>query len=1408
MENLQPPKPLQITSGEGAENRKAWQRWREAFEIYLIASGASEKSEKVKRACLLFAIGEEGRRIKKTMTGIVEEGDHETSCDALLEKFEEHFVEKTNQTFERHLFKCIKQNGRKFNEFITELREQAAKCSFQDKMDENIIDQIIFGLDSDELRRKLFDVSGVDTLDTVVNKCRKWELLQEQLNVMQNKSTTDETESMHAIGRGRAPFRGSGRGRRGSSSAGSRVPSASVQTFQQTQSADVQQNQSGQNTRLKCYRCNTHHPRGQCLAWGKRCAKCHGMGHFAVCCKTRVVHNVGNDDEMSTGASVSQESGFQNMYGDMSNSSQDADQYEEYFVAAVEGNNMSKRHEWYAMCNMGDKMQKVNFKLDTGSMVNIIPKSVYSQVTQKTLRPSRRPLTAYNNQPINVLGELVLPIMSASTKVSHLLNFIVVDQESVPILGVEACEQMGLVKKTCHVSQDGQLHDEYRDVFDAPLSGLNTPPVHINIRNDSEGEQIPPRRIPFALLNKVQVELERMEKEGVISKVDTATKFVSPMVLVEKQSGELRICLDPQALNDCILSDKHVMPTVEELTARLSGSKYFATLDARAGFWQVKLDEESSFLTTFSTPFGNYKFNRLPFGLNISTQVFQKIVGDFFKDTPGVELYVDDILIHAPDEATLQQRLRVVLDVCREKNLRLNWRKCVLKKTEIKYLGFIISSDGIKVDPSKVESIVEFDTPKTKEQVQEFLGMLTYVGKFIQNLSEETYLLRSLLKKDTEFVWTENHAQVFNRLKQIMVQAPVLRFFDPNKQSTITCDASKHGLGASLMQEGHLVACASRSLTLTEQNYAQIEKELLSVVFATSRFHQYVYGTHFVVENDHKPLKFILKKPLAVCPPRIQRLMLRLQRYDFQYNWTPGKELLLADALSRNPQNILSEEDICLQQELECQVHMVTSSLPFTETTRAKFRQAVQDEPIFQSLTKLIVNGWPDSCEVLSENLKPYWNFREELSMFDGLVFKGERVLVPGLFQKEMLSRVHEGHLGIDKCIARAKSCMFWVGITNQIKQLCGECEICQSHQNRQQKEPLISHERPDIPWHKLGTDVFHFDDKNFILVVDYYSNYFEIAHLRDMSSKETIIKLKSIFARHGIPNQLVSDNGTNYVSFEFSQFCEEWGITHTTSSPKYPKANGLAESYVGIVKKLLVKAQDEGRDPYLALLNYRDAPILDGKSPAELLMGRKLRTRLPVSTASRQLSDHHTVKYARDEKLHQQQQVYNKTAKPLESLELGELVLLWSDKQNKWIPANVVEVSQNPRSYTVKTQAGEKFVRNRVDLRKTKAKFPPRHDLKLLSDLFDSQYGEGDIYQNDSESMPRQNVDRSAIPSANMSPHKQSPMSKPSPGKMESVPSDRNNLSKTDTPVKITSRGRQVKLPVKYRNDYKLEFK
>uniref|UniRef100_A0AAQ5Z5J2 ribonuclease H n=1 Tax=Amphiprion ocellaris TaxID=80972 RepID=A0AAQ5Z5J2_AMPOC len=305
-------------------------------------------------------------------------------------------------------------------------------------------------------------------------------------------------------------------------------------------------------------------------------------------------------------------------------------------------------------------------------------------------------------------------------------------------------------------------------------------------------------------------------------------------------------------------------------------------------------------MTTFSTPFGRYRFLRMPFGISSASEVFQRTMDQLFAGYPFAVI-VDDIIVGGRSVAEHDANLKIVLERAREVNLRLNPHKCKFRLDQVGYVGHIFTSEGPKADPSKTAAITDMPVPTDVTSLQRFLGMVSYLGKYIPNFSDIAAPLRKLTHKETAWCWFQQHQEAFDRLKSCLFSPPVLAYYDVREPITLTCDASCYGLGAACMQNGRPVAFASRILTETETRYAQIEKELLAVVFAYTKFKQYVYGKPIIVETDHQPLVTILKKPIHAAPARLQRMLLQLQSYDISLVYKKGKNMYLADTLSRAP---------------------------------------------------------------------------------------------------------------------------------------------------------------------------------------------------------------------------------------------------------------------------------------------------------------------------------------------------------------------------------------------------------------------------------------------------------------------------------------------------------------------------
>ena len=382
--------------------------------------------------------------------------------------------------------------------------------------------------------------------------------------------------------------------------------------------------------------------------------------------------------------------------------------------------------------------------------------------------------------------------------------------------------------------------------------------------------------------------------------------------------------------------------------------------------------------------------------------------------------------------------------------------------------------------------------------------------------------------------WDSNTEKAFQDLKLALSKAPILKYYDVSKPVTISVDASQNGLGAVLLQDELPVAYASRALSNIEQKYAQIEKEALAICFGCDRFHQYIYSKVVKVETDHKPLESIFKKPLSQCPARIQRMKLNVQKYDLIVSYKPGRELFLADALSRA---YLNETKSNIQDDIEAQVCLIEENLPVTIERKQEFINESQKDEEIQLLIKFINLGWPPSKKMIPNLIKPYYTFVDELSVIQGLVFKGERLVVPKMLRKLVLKNIHYCHLGIEKCKLLAREAVYWPNLNKEIEDIVSNCEACNKYKKLDNKEPMMFREIPDEPWQAIALDLFYFKGNEYLLAVDQYSKYIEIGLLENSTSKTVINNLKAIFARNGIPKLVYSDNGPQFSSEEIKNF-------------------------------------------------------------------------------------------------------------------------------------------------------------------------------------------------------------------------------------------------------------------------------
>ena len=1252
------PRPLEVNASNLA---KEWERWKELFNDFLIASDKDKKDKKVKASILRNLIGPDALVIYETFT-LTE--DEKADCGAIIAKFEEYCKPKVNIVYERFKFWNTKQNDMSLDEYVIKLKSLAKDCAFDDPEQNTsscqVRDKFVAGMSDIRTQERLLREPKL-TLERAIEIAKTAALSQKQAHEIQNR---DEE-----------------------------LP---VDTIKKATSGKI----------TECDNCGYSHPIRACPAWGKTCKKCSKLNHFASRCRGGQRFFKSGTPARGRGRPRPQAKKFYTVEYD------EEDDEDELFCGSLAIDGISSDNEekqwWQEII-----IRKVStpMKIDTGAEGNVMPLRLYHSLNNPgPLQKRRVKLRSYGNFKIDALGVSTIPV-ECNGKI-YSLEFAIADVNSCPVIGLPSCKMMNLVKRVDpsinvesvsqinSVAQSNDLLKQYNDVFTG-LGKIGT--YSISLKEDATPVIHPPRKVPLSLHDKLRETLDDLEKREVISKVSYPTDWVNSLVIVEKKNKSLRLCLDPRSLNNAIRREHYCTPSPEYVASKLASKKVFSIVDLKDSFWQICLDEQSSDLCVFNTPFGRYKFLRMPFGIKSASEVIQKRLEQIFGDIDNVQVIHDDIIVAGDDDEQHDQAMTALLERAREYRVTFNLKKLQYKVKQVKYMGHIYSADGMSVDPDKVQAVENIPKPTCVKDVQRLIGTVNYLSKFIPNLSDILLPMRSILKKGNAFLWTHEHDDAFNKIKKVLISDPVLKFFNPEKPVLVQSDASQTGLGAVLLQDDHPVAYASRALTPAESNYAPIERELLSVLFACEKFHTYVYGRNFDFENDHQPLESIVRQPLSQTPPRLQRMLLSLQKYDFTLNYKPGKtRMVIPDELSRAVLALFSDDNP-REQDVQIMINTIFENLPVSNDKLNTIKAESASDSELSILIKYLRQGWPKYKANLPQGIQQYWAIKSELYIEKGVIFKGDRIVIPRCLRREMLERIHGSHLGIEKCKNRARQILYWPNMSVDIENYVLECSICMQHRPRNQKEKLLPHEVPAYPWQKLGADIFTIGSVDYLLVVDYFSKYPEVARLKSKDAPEVIRKLKEMFSRQGIPSKLSSDN-VPFNSRKMRLFAREWDFSLSFSSPGYPQSNGQSERAIQTVKKLIIKAHESSKDVELALLDYRTSPLKGcDKSPAELLMGRRLKNMLPVKEDLLKPPSTERDRSMLLRKQEKEKAQFDVGARDMEVLQKGQRVRFRLN--GKWVgPGIISKKLEDPRSYLVKWN-GKELRRNRIHLLKTQEK-------------------------------------------------------------------------------------------------------
>lgn len=1216
-----------------------WGEFTERLDAYFDANGIGDDGKK--RSVLLTVCGSQ---VYSTMKSLLSPVKPNTKTYADLVKLvRDYFSPKPITIVERFKFyHRAQQPHETLSQYLAALRKASEHCEFGAELDNALRDRFVCGIQSDAIQKKLLQKADL-TLKTA------------QETALLHEAADTQSQQLHAYS--------------------VKAVKSNVGQY----NADDRR-QSQYVVQKECWRCGkNNHSEDRCFYKLAQCHNCEDIGHLSRKCKKPVKPHSSSKSKTKKKSVKSLEI--------QSDSDSDAES-QSFPLSNVKMVNCEGDKEIIIPILLQNK--NFDLELDTGSAVSLISKKTYDEhFSNMKLQPCSLQLCTYTEGEVKVLGQIEVDV-NYNDNAYGKLPLVVVEGKGNPLFGrnwlrIITLNWPSIKNLYCKGDVLSDVKRKYSNLFMGTLGKMNNVKASLQLREDSKPKYFKARPVPFALKEKVANELNRMETVGVLEKV-SVSDWAAPIVPVPKTDGTVRICGDFKVtVNPCLEVPEYPFPTVDELFAKLNGGKKFTKLDLSHAYQQIELENESRDFVCINTHMGLYRYTRLPYGVASAPAICQQTMDKVLQGIDMVGCILDDIIITGKNDEEHLQNLDTVLQRLSDFNVQLNASKCFFMQESVEYFAFKVDEKGIHPTEQKLRSMKDAPSPQNKDQLKSWLGLVNYYRKFIPNMATEASVLQELLKDKSVWKWSPDCERAFNNIKNALCSDAVLVHYNPSLPLVLATDASPTGVAAVISHvmptgEEKPIAYASRTLTEAERNYSQIEREGLAIIFGIQKYHIYCYGRRFSLVTDNQPLAFIFgpKKGIPVsAASRIQRWAIQLSGYQYDVVVKRSKEHANADGLSRLPvKDTVREKAVGIFSLSEIHKFHVKQLNTFPVTSKQVAMHTAKDVLLCR-VKHYIQFGWPSKANLSSE-FYPYFNAQNELTIEQNCILRGTRVVIPKTLQNPVLEELHTNHLGIVKMKSVGRNHFWWPNLDKEIEQVVANCMACKT-QSAMPATRCNMWEWPTNPWHRIHVDFAGpFENRMYLLVIDAHSKWLEVIHMKSTTSESTVNALRKLFASHGLPLVLVSDNGPQFTSADFQKFMQHCGIKHILNSPFHPSSNGEIERAVKTFKNYMKKnrGSDLGQRLTNFLLCYRTVPHgTTQTTPAELFLKRKLRTRLDLLRPDLQ------------NKIGQQQA---KSLKHAREFMVGDKLFARDYRigQPKWTECVVVSVL-GPVTYTVQTKEG-----------------------------------------------------------------------------------------------------------------------